>query len=111
MILTVDYEKDNYGRWIAQVSQLPSVEAYGETPQEAQSNIESLASREFSKLTDHNCTLKFVHRHPEIQELFDEASLMPYTYRNGWGSDWDVAAGPYGTTAVDVPRNPEDRQE
>jgi hypothetical protein len=64
-----------------------------------------------AKVINQQDTIKFVHKRPELQEVFDHAFRMPYTFHIGRGSDWDVAEGPYGTVGVDVPRNPEDRSD
>ena len=39
----IEFEREDDGRWIAEVRTLPGVMAYGETPAEARSKVEDLA--------------------------------------------------------------------
>jgi predicted RNase H-like HicB family nuclease len=41
--LTIELDRENHGRWIAEVPELPGVMAYGATRNEAISNAERLA--------------------------------------------------------------------
>ena len=43
--MKIDIEKEENGRWIAEVSDLPGVLAYGKTREEAIAKIEALALR------------------------------------------------------------------
>ena len=43
--LTLEYEQEEDGRWIAEVPELPGCLAYGSTPQEAMLRAEILALR------------------------------------------------------------------
>lgn len=43
MHLTIELDREDDGRWIAEALQLPGVMAYGETREEAISNTERLA--------------------------------------------------------------------
>jgi predicted RNase H-like HicB family nuclease len=45
MRLTLEYEQEEDGRWLAEVPQLPGVIAYGATPTEALSRAQALALR------------------------------------------------------------------
>jgi len=45
MDFTLDCEREEDGRWLAEVSQLPGVMAYGGTPEEAMARAEVLALR------------------------------------------------------------------
>jgi predicted RNase H-like HicB family nuclease len=42
---TIEFEKENDGRWIAEVQELPGVICYGASKQEAQAKAEALALR------------------------------------------------------------------
>ena len=43
MRFTVEIEKEDDGRWIAEVVDLPGVLAYGKTPEEAKAKVQALA--------------------------------------------------------------------
>ena len=45
MILNIELEQEEDGRWIAEVAELPGVMAYGVTPEEAKSKVQALALR------------------------------------------------------------------
>ena len=45
MSYTIDFEREEDGRWIAEISSLPGVMAYGATKEEAASKVEALALR------------------------------------------------------------------
>jgi predicted RNase H-like HicB family nuclease len=45
MIFTVEHEQEDYGRWLAEVLELPGVLAYGNSPEEAISKEQALALR------------------------------------------------------------------
>jgi predicted RNase H-like HicB family nuclease len=45
MELTIEFEQESDGRWIAEVPQLPGVMAYGATQEEAAQQARTLASR------------------------------------------------------------------
>jgi predicted RNase H-like HicB family nuclease len=45
MKLRVEFEQETDGRWIADVTDLPGVLAYGKTREEARAAVEVLASR------------------------------------------------------------------
>jgi predicted RNase H-like HicB family nuclease len=62
--MKVDIEKEEDGRWIAEVSDLPGVLAYGKTREEAIAKVEALALRVIADRIDHGETI------PELDELF-----------------------------------------
>jgi predicted RNase H-like HicB family nuclease len=45
MPFTVEFEREDDGRWLAEVLELPGVLAYGQTPDEAITKSEALALR------------------------------------------------------------------
>lgn len=45
MKLTIDYEREDDGRWLAEVLELPGVLAYGQTSDEAIAKVRALARR------------------------------------------------------------------
>lgn len=45
MNLTIEYEREDDGRWLAEVPQLPGVAVYGATADEAMSKAQVLALR------------------------------------------------------------------
>jgi predicted RNase H-like HicB family nuclease len=45
MSLTIEVEQEEDGRWLAEVSELPEVMAYGHTRQEAIDRVEALSLR------------------------------------------------------------------
>ncbi len=55
MHLNIDTEREDDGRWIAEVPELPGVLAYGATRDEAMSRAEALALR---VLAEHGTSIK-----------------------------------------------------
>jgi len=49
MKLTLECEREDDGRWLAEVSELPGVLAYGRSPREAMAKAEVLALRVLAK--------------------------------------------------------------
>lgn len=45
MILTIEFEQETDGRWIAEIPQLPGVLAYGDTQDKAAQHAQALAFR------------------------------------------------------------------
>jgi predicted RNase H-like HicB family nuclease len=45
MTFKVEIEQEDDGRWIAEVSGLPGVMTYGDTPEEAKAKVQALALR------------------------------------------------------------------
>jgi predicted RNase H-like HicB family nuclease len=45
MVLTIEFEREDDGRWIAEVPQLPGVLAYGDTQEDATQHVRALAFR------------------------------------------------------------------
>ena len=62
--MKIDIEKEVDGRWIAEVSDLPGVLAYGKTREDSIAKVEALALRVIADRIDHGETI------PELDELF-----------------------------------------
>jgi predicted RNase H-like HicB family nuclease len=45
LILNIDVEQEEDGRWIAEIIELPGVMAYGDSPEDAKLNVQALALR------------------------------------------------------------------
>jgi predicted RNase H-like HicB family nuclease len=45
MTFTIEIEREDDGRWIAEVVDLPGVLAYGQTPKEATAKVQAIALR------------------------------------------------------------------
>ena len=53
MKFRVEIEREEDGRWIAEVVDLPGVLAYGSTPEEAQAKVQALALRVVADRLEH----------------------------------------------------------
>jgi predicted RNase H-like HicB family nuclease len=53
MTFTITLEQEVDGRWIAEVSDLPGVLAYGSTPAEARGRVQALALRVVADRLEH----------------------------------------------------------
>lgn len=53
MIFTVEYERENDGRWLAEVLELPGALAYGKTSDEAIARAQALALRVLADRLEH----------------------------------------------------------
>ena len=62
--MKIEIEREDDGRWIAEVPDLPGVMVYGTTRKEAVAKAEALALRIIADRLDHNETI------PELDELF-----------------------------------------
>ena len=62
--MKIDLEKEDDGRWIAEVPDLPGVLAYGKTREDAIAKVETLALRVIADRIDHGEAI------PELAELF-----------------------------------------
>jgi predicted RNase H-like HicB family nuclease len=54
MHFTIEHEKEDDGRWLAEVPELPGALAYGVNAQEAIANAEVLALRVLAERLEHN---------------------------------------------------------
>jgi len=62
--MNIEIEREEDGRWIAEVPDLPGVMTYGETRAEAVSKAEALALRVLADRLEHGEEI------PELRELF-----------------------------------------
>ena len=53
MTFTVEYEREDDGRWLAEVIELPGVLAYGGSENEAIAKVQALALRVLADRLDH----------------------------------------------------------
>ena len=53
MKFRVDVERENDGRWLAEVPELPGVLAYGQSASEAQAKVQALALRVVADRLEH----------------------------------------------------------
>ena len=56
MHFTIEHEREEDGRWLAEVPELPGVLAYGATRDEAMAKAEALALRVLAERLEHNET-------------------------------------------------------
>lgn len=68
MKLRVEVDREEDGRWIAEVTDLPGVMAYGATREEALSRVEVLALRVIADRLEHG------ERIPKVAEAFTVAA-------------------------------------
>jgi predicted RNase H-like HicB family nuclease len=62
--MKIEIEKEDDGRWIAEVPELPGVMAYGDSRNEAISKAEALALRVLADRLEHGEEI------PELKEVF-----------------------------------------
>ncbi len=62
--MKIEIEREEDGRWIAEVIDLPGVLAYGATREEAIAKVEALALRVIADRIEHGESI------PELDELF-----------------------------------------
>ncbi len=63
-MLRIEFEREEDGRWIAEIPELPGVMAYGATQQEARTKVEALALRALADRLEHGETI------PALGKLF-----------------------------------------
>ncbi len=56
IVLTVEHEQEEDGRWLAEVLELPGVLTYGQSPQEAMAKVQALALRVLADRLEHQET-------------------------------------------------------
>jgi predicted RNase H-like HicB family nuclease len=62
--MLVEIEKENDGRWIAEIDALPGVLSYGDTREEAIAKAKALALRVMADRLDHGEEI------PELEDVF-----------------------------------------
>ncbi len=62
--MRIEIEREEDGRWIAEVPELPGVMVYGQSREEAITKVEALALRVIADRLDHGEAI------PELVELF-----------------------------------------
>jgi predicted RNase H-like HicB family nuclease len=63
-VLRIELEREEDGRWIAEIGELPGVMAYGATRAEARGKVEALALRTLADRIKHG------EQVPEVGDLF-----------------------------------------
>jgi predicted RNase H-like HicB family nuclease len=63
-VIRIEIEREQDGRWIAEVPDLPGVMVYGQSREETISKVEVLALRVIADRLDHGEAI------PELKELF-----------------------------------------
>ncbi|MHB8522684.1 MAG: type II toxin-antitoxin system HicB family antitoxin [Limisphaerales bacterium] len=64
MNLAIEIERENDGRWLAEITHFPGVMAYGQTRDEAIARVEALALHVLADRLDHGENV------PEADEVF-----------------------------------------
>ncbi len=67
-MLRIEFEREEDGRWIAEIPVLPGVLAYGLTREEARNRVEALALRAMADRLEHGEEI------PELGDLFVAAA-------------------------------------
>ena len=62
--MDIEVEREEDGRWIAEIRSLPGVMTYGQSREEAISKVEALALRALADRLEHGETI------PELREVF-----------------------------------------
>ncbi len=58
MNLTIDFEQEEDGRWLAEIAALPGVMVYGQTREEAAARVQALALRVIADRSEHGETVE-----------------------------------------------------
>ena len=56
MILTIEFDREEDGRWIAEVVDIPGALAYGATPEQAKAKAQAIALRVLADQLEHGET-------------------------------------------------------
>jgi predicted RNase H-like HicB family nuclease len=67
-VLQIEFDREEDGRWIAEIPALPGVMAYGATRKEARGKVEALALRTLADRLEHGEDV------PELGEFFVAAA-------------------------------------
>ena len=57
-MLRIEFDREDDGRWIAEIPALPGVMAYGASQKEAQAKVEALALRTLADRLEHASPLR-----------------------------------------------------
>jgi predicted RNase H-like HicB family nuclease len=68
MFLTLNLDREDDGRWIAEVSELPGVMVYGQTQADAMAKVKALSLRILADRIEHGEPV------PEMDEFFSVTS-------------------------------------
>ncbi|MGB3780399.1 MAG: type II toxin-antitoxin system HicB family antitoxin [Tunicatimonas sp.] len=68
MLMKLELEQEEDGRWLAEVPDLPGVLVYGQSREEASARAKALALRVLADRIEHGETI------PELSSLFAEAA-------------------------------------
>lgn len=63
-MFTIEFEREDDGRWLAEIAALPGVMAYGATREGARRSVEALALRTLADRLEHG------EKVPEVGQLF-----------------------------------------
>jgi len=66
-MLTIEFDREQDGRWIAEIPELPGVMVYGETAEDAKAKVEALALRVLADRLEHGEQI------PALNKLFAAA--------------------------------------
>ena len=66
-MLTIEFDREHDGRWIAEIPELPGVMVYGDTAEDAKAKVEVLALRVLADRLEHGEPI------PELDTLFAAA--------------------------------------
>ena len=67
-VMRIEIEREDDGRWLAEIADLPGVLAYGDTPQTATARVKALALRVMADRLEHGEAI------PELGEVFSTAA-------------------------------------
>ncbi len=67
-MLRIEFDREEDGRWLAEIPELPGVMAYGASREEARGRVEALALRTLADRIEHGETV------PEVGGLFVAAA-------------------------------------
>ena len=62
-MLRIEFGREEDGRWVAEIPELPGVMAYGATREEAQAKVEALALRALADRLEHGETIPALGEH------------------------------------------------
>ena len=66
--MTIELDREEDGRWLTEIPELPGVMAYGQTREEAVARVKALALRVMADRLEHGETI------PELMDVFSVAA-------------------------------------